>query len=192
MTEHQSIGLISLIGFLVLLVSALSVRKFTFSFLVRTVLGWALIAGVAYLVVINRAQLAALAADLGDRIGIPDSQRVEGETVRIQMAEDGHFWARVTLNGVRRRMLVDSGATITALSAETANAAGVEIRAGGIPVQIATANGIVMARRARVAKVDLGPLSTGDLPVVISPAFGELDVLGMNFLSRLGSWRVEG
>lgn len=30
------------------------------------------------------------------------------------------------------------------------------------------------------------------LPVVVSPAFGDTDVLGMNFLSRLKSWRVEG
>ena len=28
--------------------------------------------------------------------------------------------------------------------------------------------------------------------MVVSPAFGETDVLGMNFLSRLKSWRVEG
>jgi aspartyl protease family protein len=27
--------------------------------------------------------------------------------------------------------------------------------------------------------------------VVVSPAFGDTDVLGMNFLSRLKSWRVE-
>ena len=31
-----------------------------------------------------------------------------------------------------------------------------------------------------------------DLAVVVSPAFGDIDVLGMNFLSRLKSWRVEG
>jgi aspartyl protease family protein len=29
------------------------------------------------------------------------------------------------------------------------------------------------------------------LPVVMSPAFGEVNVLGMNFLSQLKSWRVE-
>ncbi len=34
-------------------------------------------------------------------------QSVVGDTVRIRMAPDGHFWARVTVNGVNRRMLVD-------------------------------------------------------------------------------------
>ena len=42
----------------------------------------------------------------------------------------------------------------------------------------------------------MGALTRGnviarDLPVVVSPAFGDTDVLGMNFLSRLKSWRVE-
>src|SRR3546814_17639717 len=55
-----------------------------------------------------------------------DSQQVVGKEVRIPMARDGHFWADVELNGTKRRMLVDSGATVTALSETTAAAAGVE------------------------------------------------------------------
>ena len=31
-----------------------------------------------------------------------------------------------------------------------------------------------------------------DLKVVVSPAFGKMDVIGMNLLSKLKSWRVEG
>ena len=37
----------------------------------------------------------------------------------------------------------------------------------------------------------LGPIETRDLPVVVSAAFADQDLIGMNFLSRLGSWRVE-
>src|SRR5688500_16254586 len=54
-------------------------------------------------------QLARLAGKLG-----LDSQEVVGKEVRIRMAADGHFWADATLNGVKRRMLIDSGATVTA------------------------------------------------------------------------------
>ena len=56
---------------------------------------------------------------------------------------------------------------------------------------IETANGMVRARSGRVASLAVGPLRTSDLGVVISPQFDDLDVLGMNFLSRLKSWRVE-
>src|SRR5690242_15655251 len=52
-----------------------------------------------------------------------DRQQIVGDEVRIRMSRDGHFWANVRVNGVERRMLIDSGATITALSDETAAAA---------------------------------------------------------------------
>jgi aspartyl protease family protein len=120
-----------------------------------------------------------------------DSQQVTGNEVRIRMAPDGHFWARVRLNGLERRMLVDSGATVTALSARTAKAAGLEPRDGLTPMLITTANGTVRAQRATVEELRLGAISAPDTAVIVSPAFGEMDVLGMNFLSRLKSWRVE-
>ena len=54
------------------------------------------------------------------------------------------------------------------------------------------ADGTVAAQRGRAERVSIGTITTEDLGVVVSPAFAGLDVLGMNFLSRLGSWRVEG
>lgn len=121
-----------------------------------------------------------------------DGQQVEGGEVRLRMALDGHFWAVVTLDGVERRMLVDSGATVTALSDGTAAEAGLRPIAAPIPMVIRTANGTVVARQAQVDELKLGAITARDLGVVVSPAFGEVDVLGMNFLSRLKSWRVEG
>ena len=56
-----------------------------------------------------------------------DDQRVVGSEVRIAMAPDGHFWARARIDGVERRLLIDSGATITALSTRTAAAAGLRV-----------------------------------------------------------------
>lgn len=72
--------------------------------------------------------LARLTAKLG-----LDDQEVTGEEVRIRMARDGHFWTQVTLNGVERRMLVDSGATVTALSTQTADLASIERGNGMLP-----------------------------------------------------------
>lgn len=179
------------IGALVLVLSALSARRLSFGQIVRSALGWIVIFAVATLAFANRDRIAPIVTDIGERLGI-GGQTVVGDTVRIQMSEDGHFWARVTLNGVEKRMLVDSGATITALSEATAAEIGIEPNAVGFPVVINTANGSVTARRGRVERVSLGMLETKDLGVVVSPAFGDTNVLGMNFLSRLGSWRVEG
>ncbi|WP_343525141.1 TIGR02281 family clan AA aspartic protease [Sphingomonas sp.] len=118
-------------------------------------------------------------------------QSVVGDTVRIRMSPDGHFWARVSIDGTSRRMLIDSGATLTALSVDTAKAAGLRPAAPMFPVVLNTANGMIRAQTGRIASLRIGTIRADRLPVVISPAFGDTDVLGMNFLSRLKSWRVE-
>lgn len=128
---------------------------------------------------------------LTQRLGL-DDQRIVGDAVRIAMRSDGHFWARVDINGVERQMLIDSGATITALSPDTARLAGVEAGVGLLPVLLRTANGTVRAQTGSVDRLAIGPLDARNLKVVISPALGSMDIIGMNFLSQLASWRVEG
>ena len=118
-------------------------------------------------------------------------QQVSGGEVRIPLSPDGHFWAQARINGVERRMLVDSGATVTALSRSTAAEASVEPTANMIPVMMHTANGTVEAETGLVDRLQLGSIEARNLDVVISPALGNFDVLGMNFLSQLASWRVE-
>ena len=120
-----------------------------------------------------------------------DGQEVVGKEVRIRMSRDGHFWARVRIGDVERRMLIDSGATVTALSTDTAAAAGLEVKNALVPIVLNTANGQITAQTATIEELRLGDITARDLSVVVSPAFGDTDVLGMNFLSRLKSWRVE-
>ena len=119
-------------------------------------------------------------------------QQVLGKEMRIPMARDGHFWVRVTVGDTEQRMLVDSGATITALSSAAATAMQLKIEKPMFPVVLQTANGSVNAQTATIPELRIGNVVARDLPVVVSPAFGEMSVVGMNFLSRLKSWRVEG
>lgn len=125
-----------------------------------------------------------------ERLGL-STQQVVGDEVRIRLASDGHFWARVTINGNEQRMMIDSGATITALSAETARQAGVGKELAIAPVMLRTANGVVRADTGTVERLQIEGIEARNLKVVISPAFGGTSVLGMNFLSQLTSWRVE-
>src|SRR5436305_9132632 len=121
-----------------------------------------------------------------------DDQRVAGKELRVPMSADGHFWVRASINGIDRRMLIDSGATITALSATSAREAKVDISSGLAPVILQTANGAAPARPGRVDELRIGNIVARNLRIVTSPGLGDMDVLGMNFLSRLQSWRVEG
>lgn len=120
----------------------------------------------------------------------PD-QSVVGSEVRIPMADDGHFWARAKINGIERVMLVDSGATVTALSTATAANAKVDLDGMARPAVVSTANGTVTGKSATIGTLKVGGITATDLSTIVAPEFGDQDVLGMNFLSRLKSWRVE-
>jgi aspartyl protease family protein len=149
------------------------------------------LAAAAIFLLVQQAPYQPELARLVGGLGL-DPQEVTGTEVRIQMARDGHFWANVTINGVPRRLLIDSGATVTALSERTAAAAGVGGSVAPMPVVLQTANGMAPARTGSVDELRLGNIVARDLKVVVSPAFGDMEVIGMNFLSKLASWRVEG
>lgn len=121
---------------------------------------------------------------------LPPAQ-VEGQALRIPMAPDGHFWVEATVNGTPARFLIDSGASVTALSVPTARAAGLNFDLSGRGVAMMTANGKIDAKRSTISTLAIGPIRASDLDIVISPAFGEVNVVGMNLLSRLKSWGVQ-
>jgi aspartyl protease family protein len=57
---------------------------------------------------------------------------------------------------------------------------------------VRTANGVVPVQRARAALLEVGTIKRRNLAVHMSDAFGPMNVLGMNFLSSLSGWGVEG
>jgi aspartyl protease family protein len=179
--------LIALAVFLLLL----AVRRIPYvGAILRLTFTFALVALLIVLVT-ERASIDPYLGQLAGRFE-PDRQQVVGNELHIPMAPDGHFWAVARINGVRRRMLIDSGATVTAISGTTATAAGLERDPDLLPVTVTTANGMVQARTATVASLRIGDVKASNLKVLVSPAFGGMEVLGMNFLSKLKSWRVEG
>lgn len=125
------------------------------------------------------------------QLGLPE-QVVEGGETRIYKAADGHFWLRAQINGVPANFLVDTGATLTAVSQDLADQAGLVPRRGGLPVTISTANGPVAAQLSTLDELRFGNVAARGLDVVIAPSLGETNVVGMNLLSRLASIRVEG
>ena len=132
-------------------------------------------------------ELSRLTSSLG-----LDDQKVSGKELRVKMSADGHFWVLASINGVERRMLIDSGATVTALSEETARAANVGKGTNLAPVILRTANGAAQAETGSIDELRVGNIVARNLKIVSAPGLGTLDVLGMNFLSKLDAWRVEG
>lgn len=160
----------------------------------RSVFNFAITAGLIALllvVIVQRGRFDPYFSRIVSALHL-GGQQVVGKEVRIRMSPDGHFWATVSVNGIDRRMLIDSGATLTAISSGTARAAHLKVGDALFPVTLQTANGAVSAKTASVETLRLGDIVARDLPVVVSPSFGETDVLGMNFLSQLKSWHVDG
>lgn len=148
---------------------------------------WVAIFGVAFMLFAFRDDFSSLGQRLrAEATGAPIES---GEEVRIPIAEDGHFWVAATVNGREVRFMVDSGASITTVSQETARAA--NLQKTGRAMTVSTANGTVRMERAYAERFRLGPIARTDFAININPA-DDLNVLGMNFLSSLGSWRVEG
>lgn len=123
-------------------------------------------------------------------LGLP-RQSVAGDETRVPMAGDGHFWITARVNGSKQRFMVDTGATVSAISEEAADAAGLEPDPMHLPVTVRTANGMTEAEVARVSELRFGSVVARDLQVVITGHSGGLNLLGMNFLNRLKGWRVE-
>jgi aspartyl protease family protein len=176
---------------LFLLVAIMATRRTPIFRSMLSVATWGAIVALLLVVVSQRERFDPYLGRFARMLKLDDGQEVVGKEVRIRISPDGHFWARARIGGVERRMLIDSGATVTALSTDTAASAGLVVQDNMVPIVLNTANGQVTAQTSTVGELRLGDITARDLAVVVSPAFGDTDVLGMNFLSRLKSWRVE-
>ena len=172
---------------LLLVGSSLVAMRLPLGKALRMALIWVAIFGAAFVVFAFRDDFTSLGQRLrAEATGVPIEH---GEELRIPIAEDGHFWVEASVNGHEAAFLVDSGASITTLSRETAEAA--EVAGSSRVAMIQTANGPVPMVQASIDRFELGPIERTDFPVNINQR-DETNVLGMNFLSSLGSWRVEG
>jgi aspartyl protease family protein len=187
----QALSFVYLIGCLVLVVSALLVRRVPIGHGLKMFAGWVLIFLAAFVAFTLKDDFMAL----GNRVMA--EARGEGQVVRvgselrIRKSDDGHFWVDGRLNGEKVRFLVDSGATTTSISEHTARRVHIE-PADGFPVMVETANGVVTARRGVAQRLAIGTIERRNMVVMVAEAFGPTDVLGMNFLSSLSGWSVQG
>jgi aspartyl protease family protein len=114
----------------------------------------------------------------------------QGKTIRIPMAIDGHFWVEGTINGRPVKFLVDSGATMTTIGSETALEARVAVSPGRDQL-VRTGNGIVRVSTGYADELKIGSIERDGMRVHVAEG-EDLNVLGMNFLSSLQRWGVEG
>ncbi|HEV2818595.1 MAG TPA: TIGR02281 family clan AA aspartic protease [Allosphingosinicella sp.] len=107
----------------------------------------------------------------------------------IARSPDGHFYLDAQVNGAQVRFLVDTGASVVALTAADAQRAGIVL-----PSERATAQGAggdVEVMPVTIERIAAGPLAARDVPAAIAPELA-VSLLGQSFLERVGSVEISG
>ena len=113
-------------------------------------------------------------------------QPAQQASVTLWAGRGGHFHADGTINGLPVRFLVDTGATMIALSGNHAARLGIDYRKQGRPGHASTAGGIVRTYSLTLDKVELGPITLYNVEAgVIEGNFPAEPLLGMSFLGQL-------
>ena len=188
MTNDLMLGGVYLLMATMLVLGALMAQREPAAKLLTMALAWIAIFAAGFVLFTFRDDFGWVVQRLrAEATGDPVRQ---GEEIRIPMAIDGHFWVGGELNGVPVKFLVDSGATMTTIGRETAERAGIAVAA--TPDQIVrTGNGLIRVTSARADQLMIGPIERRDMGLHVA-GDGDLNVLGMNFLSSLQRWGVEG
>lgn len=110
----------------------------------------------------------------------------------LQRQGDGHFYANANVQGASVRMMVDTGASVIALTAADASAAGLywddtEVRHIG-----QGANGAVYGVPARLDEVEIGGMVRRNVDAVIIPQGLGISLLGQSYLSQIGDVNISG
>ena len=171
-----------------IVISALLSRREPVARLLKMALAWIAIFGAGFIIFTFRDDLGMV----GDRLKseVTGAPITASNEVRIPMAIDGHFWVEADVNGTPVNFLVDSGATMTTLGMPAAQAAGVAVDPRRDQM-VRTANGVVRVARGRAERVSVGPIVRDNMMVHVTDQ-EDMNVLGMNFLSSLDRWGVEG
>ncbi|MEZ5708927.1 MAG: TIGR02281 family clan AA aspartic protease [Blastomonas sp.] len=188
----DSLRLIYAVLLLVLVGSALISRAIPMRDMFRMAITWVGIFALIVLIMSFRSEMGQVWTRLKAEIGFGGQIELAGKVMQLRKQNDGHFYARGTINGDSVEFLIDSGATTSAVTFETMEAAGIKVDQSAFPVMVDTANGTVQAWRAVIPEVQIGGIVIRNLPVIVSESFGDTNMLGMNFLSALKSWDVEG
>lgn len=101
----------------------------------------------------------------------------------LQADGQGHFIAQGQINGGTITLLVDTGATMIALSASDATRLGINYKRGQVG-RISTANGSVPVYRVMLDSVKIGDIQLTQVAAVVQEQGLPFALLGMSFLNR--------
>ena len=188
MTKSLMLGGVYLLMAVMLVLGSLITRRERAARMATMTLAWIAIFAAGFVLFTFRDDMGYVFQRLrAEATGVPVHQ---GREIRIPMAIDGHFWVDGRINGKDVKFLIDSGATMTTIGRETANRVGVPVSPTRDQI-VRTGNGFIRVATGRANELTVGSIRRDDVPMHIADE-EDLNVLGMNFLSSLQRWGVEG
>ncbi|MBX9861179.1 MAG: TIGR02281 family clan AA aspartic protease [Hyphomicrobium sp.] len=132
-------------------------------------------------------------ADLPSAAG-PETAKASAETTpvshsgreELRAQQDGHYYARAEVNGRLLDVMVDTGASMVALTYEDAERAGLSLRPSDFTGRVSTANGTAAVAPVTLDRVSIGHVQVRNVRAAVCER-GKLEktLLGMSFLSKL-------
>jgi len=121
----------------------------------------------------------------------PPMASMPGQAI-LKADNRGHFTASFRINGKSVEAMIDTGATSVAINETTARRLGFGGQGLDFKYKVTTANGTTAAARVVLDRVELGSVRVEDVEAMVLRDKALSDTLiGMSFLSRLGSYKVE-
>lgn len=109
----------------------------------------------------------------------------------IEAESDGHFYVDAEMNLRKVRLLVDTGATVTALRESDANSVGIRLSPGDYTQPVMTANGATYAAETRIDSVVIDNIEVSGVRVFVLPDEQlSISLLGGSFLNKLSRFEV--
>ncbi|WP_426267402.1 retropepsin-like aspartic protease family protein [Sphingomonas sp. LHG3443-2] len=188
-TNDIHLGGLYLLMAVMLIAGALIGRRAPLARGITSILAFVVIFGAGFIVFSFRDDLHYVAQRLeAEATGKP--VQLASDVIRVPIAVDGHFWVQAEVNGVPVDFLVDSGATMTTIGRKTAALAGVAVSDGRNQV-VRTGNGLIRVATGRAQTLSVGDIERRNVRMFVADG-DELNVLGMNYLTSLKRWSVEG
>ena len=121
----------------------------------------------------------------------PRQSVVNGTTIVLPRARDGHYYLTLDINNVPVEFVVDTGASQVVLTQDDAKRIGLDPSALSYLGTANTANGTVRTAAVRLDTVSLGAITDTSVRAVVNDGqmFGSL--LGMTYLSNFDSITIK-
>jgi aspartyl protease family protein len=174
------------------LMAALAARRLPIGRTIRMASAWIVIFALVYAVSLFRHDLSAVWQRARDDVSGTRSATVVGQETIVRRDDDGHYRITGRINGRDLTFLIDTGASVTVIDRTDADRIGLTINPAMPRQRMITAGGEIAVEVANPVTLDIGSIRrTGFVPWVGGATDGT-NVLGVDWLNQLSSWRVEG